>query len=80
MDDRMAEASERRVAAALVGTVTAALSQSRRRSVHPADQAALRKVAARIAAAIDREFRLLPRRGTEPARADPNQTTAIDHE
>ena len=80
MDDRMAEASERRIAASLVGTITAALSQSRRRSAHPADQAALYKVAARVAAAIHAEFRLLPRHKMEPRRTDPSLTVAIDHE
>ncbi len=65
---------------ALTTTLAAALRQNARHSVHPADQQALRCTAARIALALEAEFRVVARDSSVSELADDPQLSEAAHE
>jgi hypothetical protein len=65
---------------AVVATVTTALRQQARDSVHPADQTALRHAAARIVRALDAQFLLVSRHTLNAELPDDQQMNAAVHE
>ncbi len=66
--------------AALMAAVLAALRQQSRRSVHPSDQAALRRAAAGIAEAVEAGFFVSARHELSAELIDQPQLSAIAHE
>jgi len=65
---------------ALTAAIVTALRQHTRHSAHPADQAALRHVAARIARALEAEFDLISRHSPVSGLTNPERRSATAHE
>ena len=65
---------------ALAATVASVLRQQARHSAHPADQAALRLAAARIAVALQAEFLVVSRYSSVAEQADRPLLSSHPHE
>jgi hypothetical protein len=76
MSERAMEAARE----ALAATVAGVLRRHARRSVHPADQAALHHAAAQIARALQAEFRLVARHASAAELSDRERLSAPVHE
>jgi hypothetical protein len=72
--------NEARSSATLLATLAAALGAESRRSAHPSDRAALLLAAARIARALEAEFRLLPRHEASARLTQRGQMKLGEHE